>query len=572
MERLLTTQSLRSPLGHRSLTKEARNAALIAAGTAACSFLGEHLFPPTVLAELPEWLQRVIVDPHTPEIAFPAGIIAFVAMFLHKRKIAHPKGKRRPDRYNIWVAELDGDTHRNRERSLLIDSITAVFGDAISILRADIKPQLIETGEAGEEADLGNAMARQYLEENNGEFLIWGQCFPADERRVVDLRIVSPVDDGSIVHTIAYDPKTRRPDSIEIALILESALCSLLDDMNEFDRERDVMEMAREVHGRIAKLLPFTVVRSAGLPRRLRARMLLELGADVRALAVYESSIPRCRQALHILHTARRAWQNLGDDPYQLSLCLLRIGAAHIWLSERMPLKRFSIAALKAARAAEDTFRERGDIGYWAWCKSFEAVALRRLGSATDSVALLENSLAVSLEALSQPLLLPGSRAHTALLFNRAAVYRDLGGLEQSSEKFQQAIGCYDEIARISSNRPTDHALARMNAAGSSIGWWWVDHMQEHLQYALQACDDATKVFTPDFEPDNYGECQLLLGHSFSYLQKWSRAIECYQEALRYLTPESNPDDRKLALEGLSVAEENLHRGPVVVFKGSLEE
>lgn len=550
-------------LGHRSVLKEARATALVTGAVALASFLGERLIPFEYLAMLPEPLREAVTNPHSPEIAIPFGLFLFSALVYRKRVVLHPKGKPRPDRFNIWVAELQGDTRQNRERTLLLESMREILGDSVAILRADIRPQLIETPEAGSETDIGNAMALQYMEENSGDLFIWGQCFPVDEERVVDLRFVSPTQYGTTVETIPYNPKTRRPDAMRLGPVLESTLSALLWEERCRLAPLDRTEIADILPGIVAKLIPLSKAKFGGFPIRLRAVALLRLGSALRVLSATESSISRCRQAIRILHAARHAWHRIGDDPLQEARSLFQLGSCYRWLGERFSQKRHLLTALKALRAAEEELRTHGEIEDWLRCKGLEADSLYRLVDYSEGTAPLEEALEICRLALSEPAA-PGSTAYLNLLLAQANAYSLIAQRERSDEKFRLADETFKEIVRGSNKRPTDKAMAQMNSAINSLEWWDLNHEGEHLRHVLESCENAIGVFSPDFEPGYYGKCQQLMGDAFYYLREWVQAIERYQQALRYLTSESDPDERQRTIEMMSCAQENVY-GRLVV-------
>jgi tetratricopeptide (TPR) repeat protein len=82
-------------------------------------------------------------------------------------------------------------------------------------------------------------------------------------------------------------------------------------------------------------------------------------------------------------------------------------------------------------------------------------------------------------------------------------------------------------------------------------------NLGDHKQ-AIDCYREALRFLTPEATPLDYATTQNNLGIAYHNLGDYERAIECYREALRYCTPEAAPMDYAMTQNNLGLAYRNL--------------
>ena len=110
-------------------------------------------------------------------------------------------------------------------------------------------------------------------------------------------------------------------------------------------------------------------------------------------------------------------------------------------------------------------------------------------------------------------------------------------------------------------------AAAMQNGLGNAYVALPTGERAANLRQAIECYQEALRFYTPEAAPPNYAATQNNLGTAYSDLPtgeraaNLARAIECYQEALRFRTPEAAPLDYAMTQNNLGTAYHNLPTG-----------
>jgi len=251
------------PPKKRSILRDALEAdGLIVAMPIFLGFLAQAVLPlKQISAVAPDSLKSYVADGKSVgALVFAVGVmIAWpVAVVRQHRRLHgyHPKGTYQPGKINIWVAELEGDSAKHEARRRLVASLAELFKGSIAILLADIAPRLVDTGVAGQEADSGNLLAREYLEANQGDLILWGQFF-GEPGPLIELRLVSVAQDGRQATPFEYDNTTYRPADRKFRPYFTAALAALVATMaqqGESGEDKYIADVLRRLAERMKPL------------------------------------------------------------------------------------------------------------------------------------------------------------------------------------------------------------------------------------------------------------------------------------------------------------------------------
>ncbi len=137
----------------------------------------------------------------------------------------------------------------------------------------------------------------------------------------------------------------------------------------------------------------------------------------------------------------------------------------------------------------------------------------------------------------------------------------------------EQAIHCYQQALRFQTPETAPLGYARtQNNLGNAYGElltvdWAARDWVANLEQAIHCYQQALRFQTPETAPLDYAHTQNNLGNAYSHLLTGDRAanleqaIHCYQQALRFQTPETAPLDYARIQNSLGSAYSHLPTG-----------
>jgi tetratricopeptide (TPR) repeat protein len=529
---------------------------------------------PEIAAHLPSGLRPFVSDAKS----FGVSIFAIAAVIVYPfdwmrrhRKLHgyHPKGKYHPGKINIWVAEMEGDSPRHEERRRLVGALKDLFGNSLEILLADLAPRLVDTGIGGQEADEGNRLAREYLNANEGELILWGQFFKAPAP-LIELHLVSAAQDGSEVARFKYDRATYRPTEKKFRPYFTGALAALIATMAEGAEGKAGGYVSDLQRGLLKKIEPLAESLPKDMGYRERARIFYWLGRLYSDIGSQDDSIPMLRLAVRLLMRARRCWASVQDSSRQAATTALALAWAAFALGSRLERPNLLLASLKAADLALAEFTPESDFLDWANCKLSQAGARYELGFRTKSLEHLEASAAAADAVLIRPETESYAEVRAVALEKLACTYSALAQIEEGDARLKAAIDTDRELLTIwtKDKAPLKWARVQLNLAMNLVDLWNHSQHKELLEEAWIACEHSLEVFSPKIHPASYGRAKSVEGQILLRQRQWKDAADLFHEALNYLSPETHEFEFHRVQESLRIAQEQMRRPAYVVTLG----
>jgi tetratricopeptide (TPR) repeat protein len=109
-----------------------------------------------------------------------------------------------------------------------------------------------------------------------------------------------------------------------------------------------------------------------------------------------------------------------------------------------------------------------------------------------------------------------------------------MAGVRDKEQNLQKAIQAYEEALKVYTRTafPTDYATTQNNLGTSYANLADARDKEENLKKAIIAFEVALKVFTKYAFPVQYAMTQNNLGLAYARLGEVRKAIECYEQAL----------------------------------------